>query len=377
MKKYLKRVAFLLLASTILFGCQGKKEAGEMADDMSGDMAGEGEITIRLLTDATGIDDKSFNAATWRGIVQFYGDTVENTTKRGVYYDVVTADTQDMYIPNFRQVSDEGYDLIVATGFTFADSLKQVAVEYPDQKYSIIDVDWINEPNVMEFIFSEEQGSYLVGMVAALQSQADGIEDPKFGFIGGIPGPVITRFEMGYIQGIHSVIPDAPILEYYANDWGKPELGKAQAKNWFDSGVSTIFSAAGATGNGVIAQAKESRAQGKNVWAIGVDSDQFEDGIYDGTNSAVLTSMLKLVETASKYVLEAVNDGTFESKVVRLSLADGGVGYSKKNPVLSPETLSIVDQKATEIANGDVTLYSTYSEALANGAAPEGLSARD
>ncbi len=337
----------------------------------------DGRPTIRLLTDATGIDDKSFNAAAWRGIVEFYGDTVENPKNRGKLYDVVTAQTQDMYIPNLRQASDEGYDLIMVTGFTWADALGEVAPQYPKQKYTIVDVDWVGQPNVMEFIYSEEQGSYLVGLAAALQAKEDGIANPRFGFIGGVPGGTITKFEMGYVQGIRSVFPNAPIYDYYANDWGKPELAKAQAKNWYDMGVYCIFSAAGGTGNGTIAQAKEYRAQGKNVWAIGVDSDQYADGIYSGTKSAVLTSMLKRVENSSLMVLGAVADGTFKGGVVQMGMADEGVGYSAANPELSPRVKAAVDAAKADVISGKVKLYKTYKEALAAGAVPAGLAALD
>ena len=343
MKKMIILVLVLSLA-TMLFA-QGGKETAAQAD---------GRPTIRLLTDATGIDDKSFNAAAWRGIVEYYGDTWENTPNRGKLYDVVTAQTQDMYIPNLRQAADEGYDLIMVTGFTWADALGEVAPQYPDQKFTIVDVDWVGQPNVMEFIYSEEQGSYLVGMAAALQAKEDGIKDPKFGFIGGVPGATITKFEMGYVQGIRSVFPNAQIMDYYANDWGKPELAKAQAKNWYDMGVYCIFSAAGGTGNGTIAQAKEYRMQGKNVWAIGVDSDQYEDGIYSGTDSAVLTSMLKRVENSSLMVLKAVEDGSFTGGVVQMGMADEGVGYSAANPKLSKNVVKTVDAAKADINSGKI-----------------------
>ncbi len=367
----MKKVSILLLVlvmGTMVFAQGGKESAPAQAD---------GRPTIRLLTDATGIDDKSFNAAAWRGIVEYYGDTVENATGRGTLYDVVTAQTQDMYIPNLRQAADEGYDLIMVTGFTWADALGEVAPQYPDQKFTIVDVDWVGQPNVMEFIYSEEQGSYLVGMVAALQAKEDGIADPKFGFIGGVPGATITKFEMGYVQGILSVFPDAEIYDYYANDWGKPELAKAQAKNWYDMGVYCIFSAAGGTGNGTIAQAKEYRNQGKNVWAIGVDSDQYADGLYSGNKSAVLTSMLKRVENSSLMVLEAVADGTFKGGVVQMGMADDGVGYSTANPELSKSVVEKVEAAKADVISGKIKLYKTYKDALANGAAPSGLSALD
>ncbi len=365
MKKHTIVVLVLLLGAFVF--AQGTKDA----------KPADGRPTIRLLTDATGIDDKSFNAAAWRGIVEFYGDTVENPANRGKLYDVVTAQTQDMYIPNLRQAADEGYDLIMVTGFTWADALGEVAPQYPNQKFTIVDVDWVGQPNVMEFIYSEEQGSFLVGLAAALQAKEDGIANPRFGFIGGVPGSTITKFEIGYIQGIRSVFPNAVIYDYYANDWGKPELAKAQAKNWYDMGVYCIFSAAGGTGNGTIAQAKEYRAQGKNVWAIGVDSDQYTDGIYTGTKSAVLTSMLKRVENSSLMVLNAVADGTFKGGVVQMGMEDEGVGYSTANPELSASVRAQVDAAKTDVLNGKIKLYKTYKEALAAGAVPAGLAALD
>ncbi len=364
--KKLTIVVLVLLLGAFVFA-QGTKDA----------KPADGRPTIRLLTDATGIDDKSFNAAAWRGIVEFYGDTVENPANRGKLYDVVTAQTQDMYIPNLRQAADEGYDLIMVTGFTWADALGEVAPQYPNQKFTIVDVDWVGQPNVMEFIYSEEQGSFLVGLAAALQAKEDGIANPRFGFIGGVPGSTITKFEIGYIQGIRSVFPNAVIYDYYANDWGKPELAKAQAKNWYDMGVYCIFSAAGGTGNGTIAQAKEYRAQNKNVWAIGVDSDQYTDGIYTGTKSAVLTSMLKRVENSSLMVLNAVADGTFKGGVVQMGMEDEGVGYSTANPELSASVRAQVDAAKTDVLNGKIKLYKTYKEALAAGAVPAGLAALD
>jgi basic membrane protein A len=358
--------ALVLVVGTTLFAA-GAKEAA----------VSDGTPTIRLLTDATGIDDKSFNAAAWRGIVEFYGDTVSNATNRGKYYDVVTATTQDMYIPNLKSAADEGYDIIMVTGFTWADALGEVAPLYPDQNFVIVDVDWVGHPNVMEFIYSEEEGSYLVGLAAALQAQAEGVVNPRFGFIGGVPGGTITKFEMGYIQGLRAVYPNAPVIDYYANDWGKPELAKAQAKNWYDSGVYAIFSAAGGTGNGTIAQAKEYRAQGRNVWAIGVDSDQFEDGIYEGNKSAVLTSMLKRVENSSLFALNAVKNGTFKGQVVKMRMADEGVGYSTANPELKADVVSAVEKAKADVISGKIKIYGTYRDALAAGVVPAGLAALD
>jgi len=346
---------------------------------MAASAAMAADPTVRLLTDVSGVDDKSFNAAAWRGILEFYGDTLDKQAKKGAAYDVITAQTQDMYIPNIKQVSDEGYGIVITTGFTFADALGEVAPQYPEQKYLIVDVDWVNHPNVMRATFTEHEGSYLVGVAAALKAKADGIKNPKFGFIGGIPGAVITKFEVGYVQGILSVLPKAQILDYYANDWAKPELAKAQAKNWYDSGVYCIFSAAGFTGSGTIAMAKEYRAAGKNVWAIGVDSDQYEDGVYDAAKdkSAVLTSMIKRVEASTLYALKAVKDGTFKGGVVVFDTKSGGVGFSARNAALGKDIVAKVEAVKKDIVSGKVKVCATYAEAKKLKGFPQNLQAKD
>jgi basic membrane protein A len=369
----MKKVLIAILAAAVVltaFSCGAKKEAAAPATAPKGP-------TVRLLTDATGVDDKSFNAAAWRGILEFYGDTFEAPANKGKLYDVVTAQTQDLYVPNLKQASDEKYDLIIVTGFTWSDALNEVSKLYLDQKYMIVDVDYVPNPNVMQVTFSEHEGSYLVGVAAALKAKADGIAKPKFGFIGGVPGAVITKFEVGYVQGIKSVLPNAEVVDYYANDWGKPELAKAQAKNWYDSGVYVIFSAAGGTGNGTIAQAKEYRSLGKNVWAIGVDSDQYEDGVYAEGKSAVLTSMLKRVETASKLALDGVKNGTFKAEVVTLDTKSDGVGYSTKNADLGADIISQIDAVKAKIISGEIKIAATYKDAKELPGFPKKLQAKD
>ena len=368
-----KRVVFCLLlgviiAASVFFGACSKKPAAPVVD------AG---ITVRLLTDATGIDDKSFNAAAWRGILEFYGDTWQNQSKRGKSYEVVTAQTQDMYIPNIRQATDEGYDLIVTTGFTFADALETVAGMNPKQQYMIVDVDWVNLPNVMQATYAEHEGSYLVGVATALKAKADNIANPRFGFIGGVPGSVITKFEVGFVQGVLSVLPNAQIVDYYANDWGRPDLAKTQAKNWYDSGVYAIYSAAGGTGNGTIAQAKEYRAAGRNVWAIGVDSDQHEEGLYNSTESAVLTSMLKRVETSLIYALRSVQNKTFKGEVIVFDLKADGVGYSSTNTAMSAAIKTELEQVKQKIISGQIKVAPTHAEARRLPGFPQNLQARD
>ena len=183
MKRIVAVAAACIFAGAFVFlGCSKK-------------VASDGRLTVRLVTDATGIDDMSFNAAAWRGIVQFYGDSLNDTKARGTLYDVITCQTQDMYVPNLKQAADRGYDLIIATGFTFANAVDEVAPLYPDQKFMIVDVDWLDQPNLAQYSYAEEQGSFLVGAAAALQAQAENVAMPKFGFIGGVPGGKSATFK--------------------------------------------------------------------------------------------------------------------------------------------------------------------------------------
>ena len=371
----MKRVAVwavvlgLAAASPVLAGGKAQKSA---AAAPSG-----GGVTVRLLTDATGIDDRSFNAAAWRGILEFYGDTWQNTRQRGSAYEVITAPTQDMYVPILLQATEENYDLIAVAGFTWADALSEAAQANPSQKYLIVDVDWVGLPNVLEVVFAEHEGSYLAGVAAALKAKADGVANPKFGFIGGVPSGTITKFEVGYIQGVLSVFPEAQIVDYYVNGWGETALAKTQAKSWYDSGVYAIYSAAGDSGNGVISQAKEYRILGQNVWAIGVDSDQHELGLYNATESAVLTSMLKRVETGLIYGLNAVKNNAFKGEVISLDLKAGGVGYSASNAALSPDIRAQLEAVKSRIISGEIQVAAAYASAKQLPGFPQDLLAID
>ena len=357
----------LIVSSGFFYSCQ-KNNSNQKTDAM----------TVRLLTDATGVDDKSFNAAAWRGILEYYGDTWDNPRQRGSVYDWVTAQTQDMYIPNLRQATDEGYDLIIATGFTWDMAVDTVAADNPQQKYLIVDVDWLESKNVMQAVYAEHEGSFLVGVAAALKALEDGIVNPRFGFIGGVPGAVITKFEVGYVQGVLSVIPDAQIVDYYVNSWGEPALAKTQAKNWYDSGVYAIYSAAGGSGNGTIAQAKEYRDAGRNVWAIGVDSDQHEEGIYNNAgDSAVLTSMLKKVENSVIYALNEVKNNTFTGRIITFDLKAQGVGYSTANSAMSKDITGQLEIINRKINNGEIQIAATLADAMRLPGFPQNLRAID
>ena len=365
MKKTLAVVLMVLCALSVFAG--GAAEAASSSSS--------GQIKTILLTDATGIDDKSFNAAAWRGILAFYGDNGEG---RGTLYENVTAQSVDDYLPNLKNAAEQDWDLIITTGFTWAEATQEAAALYPDQKFIIVDVDYLTKTdNLIQYIYEEEQGSYLVGVAVATQAKEDGITSPKFGFVGGVAGATITKFEIGYIEGIKSVFPDAEIVDYYVNSWGDPAAAKTAAKSMYDSGVYCIFAAAGGSGLGVINQAKEERLAGKNVWAIGVDSDQYEDGVYAEGKSAVITSMLKMVENSTLDALNKVADGTWQGGVVTQNMANEGVGYSTANSELKASAIAAADQAKADILSGKIVVNKTYAASKAAGLAPAGLAAID
>ena len=363
MKKIICVGLIALIAVSVAFAAAGKEGGGA------------GGPTVRLLTDSSGVDDKSYNAAAWRGILEFYGDTWNNPAKRGKLYDYIISQTQDMYVPILQQATDEGYDLIVATGFTWDNAVSDAAKKNPKQKYMIVDVDYLDGANILQTAYTEHEGSFLVGAAAALKAKEDNIANPRFGFIGGVPNPVIAKFEVGYVQGILYVLPNAQVVEYYVNSWAEPALAKTQAKNWFDSGVYIIYSAAGGSGNGTIAQAKEERLAGKNVWAIGVDSDQFEEGIYRGNESAVLTSMIKRVETSLIFGLNAIKNNTFKGEKHVFNLKEDGVGYAATNSALSRNIVNELESIKAKIVSGQIKVAETLEESKRLPGFPQNLKA--
>ena len=315
-------------------------------------------ITVKMITEASGINDRSYNAAAWDGILSFYGDERGEEEGFGELYDVTPCREMSYAVSLLQQTANESPDLIIVVSFALENALRTVSPMYPNQKFLSIDSSFIDSPNVLNFLFASEEGSFLVGCAAALQSIAENVQNPKFGFIGGVNSDIITDFEAGFIQGVRSIISDAVIYEYYAGDWAKPELAAAVAKKWYtEEGVYAIYSAAGATGNGTIAQAVAQRKMGKNVWAIGVDRDQYDEGYYGVGKSAVLTSMIKRVDTAVKYGLMQVQNNTFKPGTVVLGLKESGVGYTSTNADLNAE----VQKQLTGIMASIVTGYITVS----------------
>ena len=337
MKRFVAAMLTVFLAASLSFAAGGADKAAAPAAKT---------FRVGLVTDIGGIDDKSFNQGTWEGIVRF---GQENGLKKDADYKYLQSAAEADYIPNLSTFSDEKLDLIVAPGFLFEKSMGEVAGKYPSVKYLIID-SVVAKPNVVSAVFAEHEGSFLVGVAAGLKAKAEGKN--VLGFLGGMQFPLIERFQAGFEQGVKAVYPEARILVDYAGDFGAPDKGQAIAQKQFNAGAYIIFHAAGGTGNGMIKEAKERASKGDVRWGIGVDKDQYQDGVY-GDKSAVLTSMMKRVDVAAHDVAKLALDGKFPGGTTLVfSVANKGVGVPEKNPNLSADIVAKVREYEAQIAAG-------------------------
>lgn len=341
MKKMLSLSLVMLLAvSVMLAGCGSKpKEETNAGGDTGGTSTeAKSDLKIGMVTDVGGVNDKSFNQSAWEALQA-------TETETGVAVKYLQSKSDEEYIPNLNEFVKGGYDLTWGIGFQLADAIKTVADQNPDAKLAIID-SVVDSPNVKSVTFAEEEGSYLVGVVAGLTTKTN-----KIGFVGGMESPLIKKFEVGFREGVKAVNPDAKFISNYTGAFDKPDLGKAAAATLYNEGVDIIFHASGATGNGVFNEASARKKQGQDVWVIGVDKDQsleFGDEI-------TLTSMIKKVDEAVKRVNQEVVDGTFAGGSENLTLKENGVGVADTSTAnVSADVLAKVDEYKEKIISGEI-----------------------
>ena len=309
------------------------------------------DFQVGLVTDTGGIDDKSFNQGTWEGVLKF----AEEFDLPEENYRYLQSDSDADYIPNISAFADEQLDLIIMPGFLFEDALTETSEDYPDQNFLIID-SVVQADNVASALFAEPEGSFLAGVAAALKAQAAGKD--TVGFIGGGDFGLIHGFEAGYAAGVHAVDPDMTVLVDYVGDFVDAGKGQALAVKQYDAGAYVIYHAAGGAGNGAISEAKSRRTNGEDVWVIGVDKDQFEEGVYnDDGDSAILTSMVKRVDVAAYDVAKATLDGEFPGgQTLIFDLENNGVGLPDENPNLTEAMLTTIAGYRDDIIAGDITV---------------------
>ncbi|MFN3293925.1 MAG: BMP family protein [Gemmobacter sp.] len=269
--------------------------------------AGMAAAEPALIFDLGGKFDKSFNEAAYNGAQKWAQET-------GGTYKELEMQSAAQRVQFARRMAESGANPIVVMGFQNMATLEEVAPDYPDTRFVLID-GVVDAPNVRSVLFTEHEGSYLVGMLAAMASKTGTVS-----FVGGMDIPLITAFACGYAQGAKAVNPDVKVIVNYTGDtpaaWNDPVKGGEIAKAQISQGSDVVFAAAGGTGLGVLQAAADA-----GVLSIGVDSNQ--NHLHPGK---VLTSMLKRVDNA---VYQAFKDGPgLETGIVVMDLKAEGVGYA-------------------------------------------------
>ncbi len=299
------------------------------------------EAEPAVVFDLGGKFDRSFNQATFEGAERFKAET-------GSPYAEFELQSDAQREQALRRFAERGNNPVVVAGFSNEAAVKAVAPDYPETHFVIIDA-VVDLPNVRSVVFREEEGSYLVGLLAALDSKTG-----KVGFVGGMDIPLIQKFACGYVQGVKATNPDATVFQAMTGTtgaaWNDPVRGGELAKSQIDQGADVIYHAAGGTGIGVLQAAADAGVQG-----IGVDSNQ--NFLHPGH---VLTSMLKRVDVATYAALMDQKNGTWTAGTQVLGLAQDGVGYARDESnatLLTDEMVAAAEAAKAKIISGEIKVH--------------------
>ena len=324
----------------------GKFGASLFAGLVAGSAAYADAIKPAVIYDLGGKFDKSFNEGVYNGATKFAKDT-------GVAFRDLEIQNDAQREQVLRKFAKDGFSPILMPGFAWATALAKVADEFPKTKFGIIDM-VVDKPNVQSIVFKAEEGSFLVGVIAATTSKSG-----KVGFVGGMDIPLISAFECGYAQGVKHVKDSNTVIANMTGTtpaaWNDPVKGGELAKAQISQGADIVFAAAGSTGQGVL---KAAAVAGK--FGIGVDSDQ--DNLYPGK---ILTSMLKRVDVATYDTFKAAKDGTWKAGVQVFGLKNDGVGYAEdqwNKTILTDEAKKAADAAKADIISGKISVHDYMSD---------------
>jgi basic membrane protein A len=344
MRKLLLLVGALVVVHGALLFVHPSQTAQAAADDA---------VTVGIVLDVGGLGDKSFNDGAYRGAM-----LAQN--KLGAKIRLIEPGEGTDREAGLRLLAAEHMDIVFGVGFIFTDDATQLANEYPKENFAVVDYSLATDkngniipppPNVAALKFKEEEGSFLVGALAALVGNSK-----KVGFVGGMDVPLIQKFEAGYRAGVKYVCPDCTVIAQYAGvtpeAFRNPGKGKELALNQYAQGVNVIYHASGSTGLGVFEAARQT---GK--YAIGVDADQYSEA-----PGRVLTSMVKGIDVAVYDMIDRVKNHTFKGGVYTYGLAQNGVGYvyDEHNRALIPDSVHArLEQIKADIIAGKIKVPST------------------
>ena len=351
MRNKFSMLTIAIAASLGLVACGGTTES-----------AGD-NIKIGMMTDSGTIDDKSFNQATWEGIKRYES---ENGTIVAQYIKPIGETTAD-YMQAADDLITAGNQMIIAPGFKFDEAITKLQEQYPDIKFVMID----GQPeevaeNTIAIYFAEHEAGFLAGITAALETKTG-----KVGFIGGMVIPAVQKFGYGFVTGVAyanaNLGTNVEVADYlYNGTFNDVSGGQAQAGGMYDKGIDIIFVAAGKVGNGVIAEGKVRAEAGDDVYVIGVDVDQYEDGIISDGSSVILTSAIKRIDNAAYDKIDELVNGTFTGgQVITMDAKNDGVGLPAENPNLSEATQQAADEAFELIKNGTIVVPTELDEVTA------------
>lgn len=357
-RKFGLALSLVLAAGTILGACGKANEEGGAADGGNQEDA----FTVAMVTDVGGVDDKSFNQSAWEGL-QAYGE--ETGLKKGKGgFDYLQSQSDADYATNLNNLARQGFNLIFGIGFLMEGSIKEIAQQQTDKNFAIVDA-LVEEPNVASILFKEQEAAFLAGVAAANATKTN-----KIGFIGGMEIPVIERFESGFLAGVKAVNPDIKVDVQYAGAFDKAEIGQSIASRMYSAGADVVFHAAGGTGNGLFKEARDLKKKdpSRELWAIGVDSDQTAEGVVEISgkeHNVILTSALKRVDNAVRDLSLQSKDGNFPGgEATTYGLAEDGVGLAPINGEVSnkADIEAAVKEWEEKIKSGAVTVPSSLEE---------------
>ena len=351
------RLGALLVAAVLVAGACANNEKTP-----SGGGAGEGPaVKVGLAYDLGGRGDQSFNDAAARGLDKAKSEF--NIEAKELEPNSGGTNRGEL----LRLLASQDYGLIMAVGFLYAEDVGAASVEFEDVKFGDVDgfidhttcdtcKDLDETSNVVSLLFAEEQGSFLVGAAAALKSESGHI-----GFIGGVDIDLIHKFEAGYEAGAKEINPDIQIDVKYISQppdfsgFADPADGKEIAAGMYGDGADVVYHAAGGSGAGLFTAAKEaSQSSGQQVWAIGVDSDQYLTAP-DDEKPYILTSMLKRVDVAVYETIKAYVNDDFKGGYQTFDLAADGVGYATSGGFVD-DIKDQLDELRQKIIDGEITV---------------------
>ena len=349
MRRLTKIAAMTAVLAFAVTGCANDDNPDETASEDLCSVEGDGP-KVGLAYDVGGRGDQSFNDSAAVGMQKAIDDLSATCTEAAAQ----DGEAESARADRLRLLADDGHNPIIGVGFAYSEAANEVAPDYPEVSFAVIDgFDPDAEPNdnVAYLGFAEHEGSFLVGVAAAMKSEADHI-----GFVGGVHSDLIKKFEAGFVAGAKAVKPDITIDITYIEEsdlkgFNDPAGGKAAAAAMYQGGADVVYHASGGSGAGVFDASVEA---GEGKWAIGVDSDQYLTASTE-QKEHILTSMLKRVDTATFDMVKSVADEKPLVSYQTYDLKADGVGYSTSGGFIDDITGDI-DEYADQIKSGEITV---------------------